>query len=213
MATQDTEDVLILSLMQGLDIFGHIIRLAKAKLQLASHLLVGAKVKLGDVYLAYYLRILLYGCLEVFHRRTIDVVVALHANTVDRRSHLLHLLHHIIYTVALSRLCSVVIIVEELDIGVGLAGKLEHLDDELLAAEVEHLRLAVRTRCFLHPWRATSVSVGNGLVEHVPCINNILITIDYSMDMVAQTLIENVLADWLSLLVGEHPVGKLAMPC
>ena len=33
------------------------------------------------------------------------------------------------------------------------------------------------------------------------------------MYMVAQTLIEHFLADRLSFLVGEHPVGKLAMPC
>ena len=33
------------------------------------------------------------------------------------------------------------------------------------------------------------------------------------MYMVAQALIEHCLGDRLSLLVGEHPVGKLAMPC
>ena len=139
--------------------------------------------------------------------------MSLHTDTVDGSAHLLHLLHHIIYTVALGRLGSVIIVVEKLYGRVGLAGKLEHLDNELLAAEINHLGLAIRTRFFLHPWRTASVAIGNGLVEHIPCIHNILIAVDHSVDMVAQALIEHFLAYRLSLFVGKHPVGKLAMPC
>ena len=212
MTAHHTEEVLILSLMQCLYVFRHSSLLTTAELQLTAHLLVGTDVELGDVNLTDNLRILLYGSLEVFHRRTVDVVVTLHTDTVDRRTHLLHLLHHIIYTVALGWLGSVIVVVEQLNVGVGLAGKLEHLDDKLLAAEVNHLRLTIGAGCLFHPRRTTSVAVGNGFIEHVPCIYDILVAVHYGMYMRAQTLVEHFLSHFLAFLVGKHPVGKLRVP-
>ena len=134
MLAEHTEDVGILSLVESLDILRHLASLAQAKLQLSAHLLVGAEVEFGDVYLVNNLRILLDSCIEILHAREVDVVVTLHTDTVDGCAHLLHLFHHIIYTVALAWLAGIIIVVEKFDIGVSLACKLEHLYDKLLAA-------------------------------------------------------------------------------
>ena len=78
--------------------------------------------------------------------------MSLHTYTVDGRALSLHFLHHIIYTVALGRVSGVVVVVEQFCVGVGLTCILEHLHYKLIAAEVHHLCLAVRTWSFLHPW-------------------------------------------------------------
>ena len=54
--------------------------------------------------------------------------------------------------------------------------------------------------------------VSHCLIDHVPTIDDILVTVDDSVDMIAETLVEYFLLDELSLLVVHHPVGKLAMP-
>ena len=54
--------------------------------------------------------------------------------------------------------------------------------------------------------------VSHCLIDHVPTIDDILVTVDDSVDVIAETLVEYFLLDELSLLVVHHPVGKLAMP-
>ena len=55
-------------------------------------------------------------------------------------------------------------------------------------------------------------AVRHGLVDNVPSVDNILVAVDYSVDVVAEACIEDFLLHWLALLVLEHPVAELSMP-
>ena len=134
MLAEHTADVGILSLVESLDLLRHLASLTQAKLQLSSHLLVGAEVELGNMYLVNNLRILLDSCIEILHAREVDVVVPLHNDTVNGCANLLNLFHNILSTVAIAWLAGIIIVVEKFDIRVSRACKLEHLYDKLLAA-------------------------------------------------------------------------------
>ena len=140
----------------------------------------------------------------------INIIVTLHTDTVDGYTSVLHLLHHRIDTLTLTRINGAIVVIDQHTCRVSLAGKLESLGDELVATELEVLALTIRTGS--STWTEHHVVVGDSLVHNVPCIYHILIAVDYSMDMIAQTLVEHLLLHGLTLLVGKHPVGKLRVP-
>ena len=73
----------------------------------------------------------------------VDVVVALHTDTVDGNTSILHLLHHIVNALTLALVYAAVVIVEQQRIGISLTGKLESLCNELVAAELEMTALTI----------------------------------------------------------------------
>ena len=140
--------------------------------------------------------------------------MALHTNTVDGYTCILHLLHHIIDTLALAFVYAAVIIVEQQSIRICLTCKLESLGDKLVAAEFEMTALAIwadRNHLAINKFERTTI-ICHCLVHHVPSINHILIAVYYCVDMLAQTLVENFFLHGLALLVCKHPVGKLRVP-
>ena len=121
----------------------------------------------------------------------------------------LHLLHHIVYTVALGRVCSVIVVVEQLCVRVSLMRPFEDFGYKLLSTEVHMFCLAVWAWLLFHPGHAPSVPVGDGLIQHIPRIHDILISAYDCQYMLAQAFVEDLFLDRLPLLVGEHPVGEL----
>ena len=78
---------------------------------MTSHLFVGANIELGDVNVLDKCGIFLDGSRDIVHRRSVDVVVTLHSDTVDRYAGVLHFLHHIIDALALSLVGCIVVII------------------------------------------------------------------------------------------------------
>ena len=153
------------------------------------------------------------GSVDVLLRGTIDIVMTLHTDTVDGYTSILHLLHHIIYTVALARVALVVVVVEQQGVGSGLTGKLESLGNKLVTTELVVTAVTIRTGSLTTASEAAkatkTTTIGDGFVHDIPAINDVLVTIDNGVDVIAQTLIEYLLLDGLTFLVGKHPVGKL----
>ena len=137
MFAENLEEFSILVFVQCSEVLRHFSILTTVELQLSTHLTIDADVQLCEVDLVYDCGILFDGSLNIFHARTVDVVVALHTNTVDWHTGILHLLNHIEDTVALCRIGSVIVIVEKKYVRVCLACKLECLSDELVATQLE----------------------------------------------------------------------------
>ena len=135
--------------------------------------------------------------------------MSLHTNSVDRNACLLHLLHHLIYTLALVGVHGAVVIIEQQGIRICLTCKLKGLGYELFAAELVVAALTIRVRLLSMSW---TTAVGYSLVHHIPRIHHVLVTVDNGMDMLAQTLIEHFFLYRLALLIHEHPVCKLRVP-
>ncbi len=213
MLAEDAEDAVVLVVLQGLQIGCQRLGLATRELQLATHLGVGADIKFGDVDVLHQLRILGDGSINVLFRRSVDVVVALHTDAMDGYASLLHLLHHIVDAVALAGVALVIVVVEQQRIGVGLVGILESLGNELIAAELPVLALAVGiARLPLAVAKLPTGIVADGLVHHVPAVDHILVAVDHGVDVLTQTLVEHFLLNRTSFLVLEHPVGELRVP-
>ena len=213
MLAEDLEQTAVLVGLQGVHISRHGLCLSAAEHQLTAALVVHTQVKLGDVYVLHNLLKACDGLVELLLAGEVDVIVALHADTVDGYSGILHLLHHIIYTLALALVHAAVVIIDEQHVGVSLACELESLGDELVAAKLEVTALtigALLLRTARSP--AWTAIVGHCLVDHVPAVYYVLIAVHHSMDMLAQTLVEHLFLHLLAFLVGEHPVGKLRVP-
>ncbi len=208
---EDLEQTGILVFLQGTDIGSLGLGLATGEAQLTTALGVGTEVELGDVDDVDNLLEAVDGLLELLLVGEVDVVVALHADTVDGHTGVLHLLHHGVDTLALAIVHSAVVVVDEHTCGIGLTGELECLGDELVAAELEVTALSIgagRNHLAIDELERAAV-VSHSLIHHVPGIDDILVTVHHRVDVVAQTLVEDFLLHGLALLVGEHPVGKL----
>ena len=79
-------------------------------------------------------------------------------------------------------------------------GKLESLGNELIAVELIHGALAIRVLCLY--------IIGNSLVDYIPAVNNILITVDNGEDMLLHAGIEYL----FRRVVLIHPFPDLIMP-
>ena len=171
-----------------------------AELQLSAHLGVDADVELGHVDVLHDALVLGDGSVDLGLSRSVDVVVSLHADTVDGHAVLLHALHHLIDALALHRVALIVVVVEQEGVGVGLAGILECLGDELVAGNLVELRLAEGIL-------GLGV-IGHGLVHHVPSVYHVLVAADDSLDVVFHALEEHFLCG----VVAVHPASDLAVP-
>ena len=210
---EHAENAVVLVILQRLQIGSQRFGLTTREAQLSAHLGVGANIQFRHVDVLHQLRILRDGSVDILLRGTVDVIMSLHTDAVDGYTLLLHLLHHIIYTVALARVTLVVVVIEQQRIGVGLMGKLEGLGDELVAAELPVAALAIGiTGNELAVDKAWTRIVFYRLVDDIPAVDDVLIAVHHRMDMLAQPLVEHLLLDGASLLVGEHPVAELRVP-
>ena len=171
-----------------------------AELQLATHLLIHADVEFGHVDMLHDGLVFADGSVNIGLCRSVDVVVALHADTVDGHAVFLHAFHHLIDALALHRVALVVVVVEQQGVGVGLAGILESLGDELVAGNLVEGRLAEGIG-------GVGV-IGHGLVYHVPAVYHVLVAAHDGLNVVAHTLEEH----FLGGVVAEHPAANLAVP-
>ena len=83
-----------------------------AELQATTHLFVNTDIELGDMDMFHDGLEQRDSRVKASLRRIIDIVVSLHTDTIDGHALILHLLYHIIYTVALVRINSAVVVIE-----------------------------------------------------------------------------------------------------
>jgi hypothetical protein len=81
-------------------------------------------------------RILNNSGLDISHRRPINIIVPLHADTINRNTRLLHLFDHLVDSISLGRVGRVIVVIKQQRMRVGLASKLESLGDKLLATQL-----------------------------------------------------------------------------
>ena len=54
-----------------------------AEVELSSHLLIGTNIQLSNMDMFHYRRIFCQGSVHIFHTRTVDIVMSLHADTIN----------------------------------------------------------------------------------------------------------------------------------
>ena len=205
MASHHAEHSSILGFLQQFLVVGHLYTFISAEAQLSAHLLIDANVKFSHVNVVNNLGILAHGSLHLLFRGAVDIVVSLHTDTVNRYTGSLHVLHHLIDTVALCRIAFIIVVIEQQRVRVGFTGILECFADKLVVA-TNLIECALAQRLF------PATAVGYALVEHVPGINYILVAVHYGMYMFAHTFKENFLLYQFMLLVIEHPLAHLVVP-
>ena len=132
--------------------------------------------------------------------------MALHADTVDRNAGSLHPLDELEDALALARLGIIVVVVEQQGVRVSLVGILECLVDELLTGDLEHRRLAHRGLA------VTDRAVLDRFIHDIPCIDDVLVAVDDSLDVVLHVGVELLLGKEVALVVHIHPASYLAVP-
>ena len=168
-----------------------------AKLKLSTHFFVGTDVELSHMDVLYNLFVKADSIVNFLLGRTVDVVVSLHTNTVDGHTGSLHLLHHLKDALALHGVALVVVVIEQQGFGICLTGKFESLGNELIAKELVHRALTVGVLCLY--------IVGDGFVDYIPAVNDVLVAVDDSMDMLSHAGIEH----FLRGIVFIHPLTNL----
>ena len=124
----------------------------------------------------HYRRIFRQGSIYIFHARTIDIVMSLHANTINGHTFFLHGFHHIIDAIAFSRISSIIVIVEKEYIRVGLTGINKGFLNKLVTGNLIKRGIAIRTWVFSHASPATlPATIGDCFIHNVPRIHHILI--------------------------------------
>ena len=209
--TENLEQTGILVLLQCLHITRLWFSLATREHQLTTALGIGTQIQLCNMDSVYNLAETVDSLLQLLLIREVDVIVTLHADTIDGHTSLLHLLHHIIYTLTFALVNTAVVVVHQHTCWVGLACKLKSLSNKLIATKLKMTALTIRAgrnHLTINKLEWTTV-VGHSLVYYVPGINHILIAVNHGVDMLAQTLVEYFFLYGLTLLVGKHPVGKL----
>ena len=116
--------------------------------------------------------------------------MALHADAGDRGALRLELLDHIVDVGPLRRGPGAVVIIEQTGVGISLVGPNERVLDELVAAELVSLRLA--ERILVRSIRV--VCVAHGLIDDVPAVDDVLVTVDHGEDMGLERIVELLLA-------------------
>ena len=188
--------------------------LTTRELQLTTHFLIQTDVKLSNLDVLHQFRILLDS---LFHLRlvwSVRVVVTLHTNTCDWHTCILHLLHHVVDAITLSRLESIVVIINEDSVRICLMSELESLSNELITTESVSTALTIRVLLTAKTAETTAATaaIRHGFVHNVPSIHNILIAVHHSVDVLTKTLVEHFLGHFLTVLVGKHPVAELRVP-
>ena len=160
----------------------------------------------------YQCSILGDSSIYIFDTWTVNIIMSLHTDTVDRYTGILHLLHHIEDAVALSWIGGIIVIIEQKCFRVCFTGKFKSLGYEFITTQLKVSGLTVRARFFFHPWHTTTITIRHRFVYYIPCIYNVLITVYNCMDMSTQTFIEHFFAYFFSFFIYKHPIGELAMP-
>ena len=174
--------------------------------QSAAHILVDAYVQLCNVYVVHYLGISADGGIHVCRARSVNIVVPLHSYSVDRYSCFLHLLDHIVDSLALGRISLIVIVVEQKCVRVRLTGIFESLGDEFFACDL--IERGVSVRGCSRP----SLLVRHSLVHDIPAVNYVLVAGYNSIDVALHIGIELILGEEFSLFILIDPLAYLAVP-
>ncbi len=143
MLTENLEDTVVLISQQGVHIACNRLGLTAREAQLTTHLSVHTDIQLCNMDMLYDGCILGDSSVDVFLCRTIDIVVALHTDTINGYTGILHLLYHVVDAITLARVTLVVVVIEQQGVGVCLTSKLESLGNELITAELEVTALAI----------------------------------------------------------------------
>ena len=150
MLTENLEDTAVLVGQQGIHITSNRLVLTAREAQLTTHLGIHTDVELSDMNMLHQLRVLGDSCIDILLRRTIDIIVPLHTDTMNGYTSILHLLDHVVDAVTLARVALVIVVIEQQRIGVSLMGKLESLGNKLITAKLIVTALTIRvTRCKL----------------------------------------------------------------
>ena len=165
----------------------------------ATHILIYTDIKFCDVDVVNEFCIFGDGCINSLRSRSIDVVVTLHSDTVDRHTGILHFLDHIADSLAFSRISVVVVVVEKKCVRISFACILESLGDELVSCNLKERGVAVR-RC-----TRIALLVCHSLIDYVPAVNNIFVAGNDGVDVALHIGEEFFLRKKLAVLILIHP--------
>ncbi len=143
--------------------------------------------------------------------------MSLHANTMNRNTLFLQVLHHVVDAFTLARVALIIIVVEEQSLRISLMCKLKSIADEsIFSAKFLNTVLIVNRLTERRLSRTTTESrtllIGHSLIDDIPAVNDVLISIYNGSNMILETSEEDLFLNKVTLLVIEHPVSTLAMP-
>ena len=184
-----------------------------AEVELSSHFLIGTNIQLGNMNMFHYRRVFCQGSIYIFHARTVDIVMSLHADTINGHTFFLHGFHHIIDTVTLSRIGSIIVIVEKEYIRVGLTGINKGFLNELVTSNLIKGGITIWTWLLSHASPATlPATIGDSFVHHVPRIYHVFITFHDGCDVVLHILEQFLFRHKIAFFILIHPLSYLGMP-
>ena len=121
--------------------------------------------------------------------RTIDIVMSLHANTINGHTFFLHGFHHIIDAIAFSRISSIIVIVEKEYIRIGLTGINKGFLNKLVTSNLIKRGIAIRTWVFSHASSATlPATIGDCFIHNVPRIYHVFVAFHDSCNVMFHIL-------------------------
>ena len=159
------------------------------EIELSSHLLIGTNIQLSNMDMFHYRRIFRQGSIYIFHARTIDIVMSLHANAINGHTFFLHGFHHIIDAIAFFRISSIIVIVEKEYIRVGLTGINKGFLNKLVTGNLIKRGIAIRTWVFSHASSATlPATIGDCFIHNVPRIYHVFVAFHDSCNVMFHIL-------------------------
>ena len=203
MFAHDSEQVLILVLLQGLLPACHLTGFTLVETEGAALVGIDADVELSYVDMVNDGCIFLNCSFHLGRSRAEDVVVALHTDTVYRNAGSFHPGDEAYDTVALAGVALIVVVVEQKCVRVCLVSILECLVDEFLTCDLVHRRVAELG--LAGPYRA----VGYCLIDNVPCINDVFVTLYDCLDVMFHVGVKLFLGKKVALLVLIDPSADL----
>ena len=184
-----------------------------AEVELSSHFLIGTNIQLGNMDMSHYRRVFCQGSIYIFHARTVDIVMSLHADTINGHTFFLHGFHHIIDAVALSGIGSIIVIVEKQHVRVGLTGIDKGFLNKLVTGYLIKGGIAIRAWLLSHASPATLPStIGDSFVHHIPRIYHIFITLHDGCDVMLHILEQFLFRHKIAFFILIHPFSYLGMP-
>ena len=161
----------------------------------------------------HYRRIFRQGSIYIFHARTIDIVMSLHANAINGHTFFLHGFHHIIDAIAFFRISSIIVIVEKEYIRVGLTGINKGFLNKLVTGNLIKRGIAIRTWVFSHASSATlPATIGDCFIHNVPRIYHVFVAFHDGCDVVLHVLKQFFFRYEVSFFVLIHPFAYLGVP-
>src|SRR5574344_1274861 len=146
-----------------------------AELQMTTHLLVTTDIKFCKLNTFPKFSIFLYCSIYILHTWLIDVIVTLHTDTCDRYTCVLHLLNHVVYPIAFTRVGSIIVIIVKDSFWISFMSIFKSFSYKLITCNLVEKRLAV--------WVFSLIIICHSFVNNIPAIDNVPVTVDDSMDM------------------------------